>query len=62
MPIVIPKEDHLTGIVLAKQETCQTRMILAVREIGEKKIIRASPHIFNTELQMEETLKAVKSL
>ncbi|QLH03682.1 cysteine desulfurase [Nitrosopumilus cobalaminigenes] len=37
-------------------------IILAVREIMDKKIIRASPHFFNTEPQMLEVIDAIKKL
>ena len=37
-------------------------IILAVREIYEKKIIRASPHFFNTESQILQVIDALKKL
>jgi cysteine desulfurase/selenocysteine lyase len=37
-------------------------IILAVREIYEKKIIRASPHFFNTETQIIKTVDEIKKL
>ena len=37
-------------------------IILAVREIMNKKIIRASPHFFNTESQMLEVINTIKKL
>jgi len=37
-------------------------IILAVREIMEKKIIRASPHFFNTESQILQVVDAIKKL
>ena len=37
-------------------------IILAVREIMDKKIVRASPHFFNTESQMLEVIEAIKKL
>ena len=37
-------------------------IVLAVREILEKKIIRASPHFFNTEAQMIKVIDAIKKL
>jgi cysteine desulfurase/selenocysteine lyase len=37
-------------------------IILAVREIMEKKIIRASPHFFNTESEMLQVIDAIKKL
>lgn len=38
------------------------RIILAVREIFDEKIIRASPHIFNTETEMCRVADAIKKL
>ena len=37
-------------------------IILAVREIMDKKIVRASPHFFNTESQMIHVIDAIKKL
>ena len=37
-------------------------IILAVREIMDKKIVRASPHFFNTELEILEVVNAIKKL
>lgn len=37
-------------------------IILAVREIMEKKIVRASPHFFNTESEMLQVVDAIKKL
>ena len=37
-------------------------IILAVREIMEKKIVRASPHFFNTESQILQVVNAIKKL
>ena len=37
-------------------------IILAVREIMEKKIVRASPHFFNTENQILKVIDAIKKL
>ena len=37
-------------------------IILAVREIYDKKIIRASPHFFNTESQILQVIDAIKRL
>ena len=37
-------------------------IVLAVREIMDKKIVRASPHFFNTESQMLEVIDAIKNL
>jgi cysteine desulfurase/selenocysteine lyase len=37
-------------------------IILAVREIMETKIVRASPHFFNTESQILQVIDAIKKL
>ena len=37
-------------------------IVLAVREILEKKIVRASPHFFNTESEMGRVVDAIKRL
>jgi cysteine desulfurase/selenocysteine lyase len=37
-------------------------IILAVREIYDKKIIRASPHFFNTESDILKVIDAIKKL
>ncbi len=37
-------------------------MILAVREILDKKIVRASPHLFNTESQIDSLVAALREL
>jgi cysteine desulfurase/selenocysteine lyase len=37
-------------------------IVLAVREIMQKKIVRASPHFFNTESQILQVVDAIKKL
>ena len=37
-------------------------IVLAVREIMDKKIVRASPHFFNTESEILEVVNAIKKL
>ena len=37
-------------------------IVLAVREILEKKIVRASPHFFNTESEILRVIDAIKNL
>ena len=37
-------------------------MVLAVREIFDKKIIRAAPHLFNTEAEIQKVIDAIKRL
>jgi cysteine desulfurase/selenocysteine lyase len=38
------------------------RIILAVREILDKKILRASPHFFNTEEEILRVVEEIKKL
>jgi cysteine desulfurase/selenocysteine lyase len=38
------------------------KIILALREISEKKIVRASPHFFNTENEILRVIEAIKKL
>ena len=38
------------------------KIVLAVREIEEKKLVRASPHFFNTESEIDTVLSALKKL
>ena len=38
------------------------KIVLAIREIMDKKIVRASPHFFNTETQIQRTIDAIKNL
>ncbi|HXU95482.1 MAG TPA: aminotransferase class V-fold PLP-dependent enzyme [Candidatus Nitrosotalea sp.] len=64
------KEDNRTSIVsfsiqdkdsknlVAKLE--KQNMILAVRDIFTKKIVRASPHFFNTESEIQTVVDAIK--
>ena len=40
----------------------QKNIILAVREIMETKIIRASPHFFNTDLEILQVIDEIKKL
>lgn len=37
-------------------------IVLATREIGEQKIVRASPHFFNTESEIMGTVAAIRAL
>ena len=46
--------------IVAKLE--KAGIILAVREILDKKIVRASPHFFNTEDEIGIVLNAIKEL
>ena len=37
-------------------------IVLAVREIMEQKIVRASPHFFNSETEILQVIDAIKKL
>lgn len=53
-------EGHEPQAVVEKLE--KQDIILAVREIYDKKIIRASPHFFNTESEILQVMDAIKKL
>ena len=53
-------DGHEPQVVVEKLE--KQGIILAVREIYEKKIVRASPHFFNTEAQILQVVEAIKKL
>lgn len=53
-------DGHESQTVVEKLE--KQDIILAVREIYDKKIIRASPHFFNTESQILRVIDAIKKL
>jgi cysteine desulfurase/selenocysteine lyase len=38
------------------------KIVLAVREIYDQKIIRAAPHFYNTESEMLKVVEAIKGL
>ena len=38
------------------------KIILAVREILDKKIIRASPHFFNSEAEIQKVIDEIRKL
>ena len=38
------------------------KIILAVREILDKKIVRASPHFFNSEAEIQKVVEEIKKL
>ena len=38
------------------------KIVLSVREIIDKKIVRASPHFFNNESEIEAVIDAIKKL
>ncbi len=53
-------QDEKPQDVVAKLE--RKNIVLAVREINEQKIVRASPHFFNTESEMIQVVEAIKDL
>lgn len=53
-------DGHDPQIIVEKLE--KQNIVLAVREILEKKIIRASPHFFNTESEILQVIDAIKNL
>ena len=53
-------DGHESQTVVEKLE--KQGIILAVREIYDKKIVRASPHFFNTESEILEVIDAIKKL
>jgi cysteine desulfurase/selenocysteine lyase len=53
-------DDHDPQIIVKKLE--KQNIVLAVREILDKKIIRASPHFFNTESEIIQVVNALKNL
>jgi len=64
------EEDDRTSIVsfsivnrdpkLLTEKLEKNNMILAVREIFSKKVVRASPHFFNTESEILRVIDAIK--
>ena len=53
-------KDHETKYVIEQLE--KQKIILAVREILDTKIIRASPHFFNSESEILRVIDAIKHL
>jgi len=53
-------DGHDPQIIVKKLE--KQNIVLAVREILEKKIVRASPHFFNTESEILRVIDAIKNL
>lgn len=54
------KEGQEPDEIVKKLE--EKNIILAVREIFDKKIVRISPHFFNTESEIERVIDAIKRL
>lgn len=53
-------DSHDPQTIVEKLE--KQNIVLAVREISEQKIVRASPHFFNTESEILRVVEAIKSL
>ena len=53
-------DGHDPQIIVKKLE--KQNIVLAVREILEKKIVRASPHFFNTESEILRVIDVIKNL
>ena len=53
-------DGHESQVVVEKLE--KQGIILALREIYSQKIIRASPHFFNTESEIQKVIDAIKKL
>ena len=53
-------EGHEPQTIVERLE--KQNIVLSVREILEKKLVRASPHLFNTESEMETVINALKKL
>jgi len=53
-------DNHDPELIVKKLE--KQNIVLAVREILDKKIIRASPHFFNTESEIIQVVTTIKNL
>ncbi len=53
-------EGYEPQYVVEKLE--KQKIVIAVREIFEKKILRVSPHFFNSELEILKLVEAIKKL
>jgi len=53
-------DNHDPELIVKKLE--KQNIVLAVREILDKKIIRASPHFFNTESEIIQVVNTIKNL
>ena len=53
-------EGHEPQTIVERLE--KQNIVLSVREILEKKLVRASPHLFNTESEMAMVINALKKL
>ena len=53
-------QGHKPEQIVEKLE--KQKIVLAVREVMDKKLVRASPHFFNDESQIQKTIDAIKRL
>ena len=53
-------DGHEPQQIVEKLE--KKKIVLAVREILDKKIVRASPHFFNSEAEIQKVLDEIKKL
>jgi len=53
-------DNHDPQKIVEKLE--RQKIVLAVREIMDKKLVRAAPHFFNTEAEIQQVIDAVKRL
>ena len=53
-------DDHEPQRVVEQLE--KKNIILAVREIVDKKILRASPHFFNSQEEIQKVVEEIKKL
>ena len=50
------------GIYGKQQVEQKKKIVLAVREILDKKIVRASPHFFNSEAEIQKVVDEIRKL
>jgi cysteine desulfurase/selenocysteine lyase len=56
------RKNNNSTVRMLVEKLQEKGMILAEREIGLKKVVRASPHFYNTEEEMIKTANEVKSI
>lgn len=56
------KRNNNSTVRMLVEKLQEKGIILAEREIGSKKIVRASPHFYNTEEEMVKTANEMKSI
>jgi cysteine desulfurase / selenocysteine lyase len=60
MTSIIPIESVATSPILLVQKLMKKHIIIAQREIGERRIIRISPHFYNDEREIEALLTELR--